>query len=113
MLTSCCVHVRWLSFLTGSGVCGGAGNGGAGGGGAGLVIQRGQFGEERYEKVEFQKTVREKFMNLRETDESEANVPWFVLDARKSIDELHAEIRSIAEAVVTQNEGAPVKKLWT
>eukprot|EP01033_Poteriospumella_lacustris_P014263 gene14263-10194_t len=77
------------------------------------AAQRGQFGEERYEKVEFQKAVREKFMNLRETDEAEANVPWFVLDARKSIDELHAEIRSIADAVVTQNEGAPVKKLWT
>lgn len=51
-------------------------------------------------------------MYLREKDEAEANVPWFVLDARKSIEELQEEIRSIAEAVVTQNEGAPVKKLW-
>ena len=65
---------------------------------------RGQFGEERYEKVEFQRAVREKFLYLREKDCVEADVPWFICDARKSAEELHAEIRSIADEIFTQNE---------
>lgn len=62
--------------------------------------------------MEFQKAVREKFMLLQRIDQEEANIPWFVLDARKSIDELHAEISSIADDIIARNDASPVKKLW-
>lgn len=74
--------------------------------------QRGQFGEERYEKVEFQKTVRDKFFTLQQKDEEQRSIPWYVLDARKSIDELHQEISTIADEIIAQNNALPIKKLW-
>jgi dTMP kinase len=76
------------------------------------AAQRGQFGEERYEKVEFQKTVRDKFFTLQQKDEEQRSIPWYVLDARKSIDELHQEISTIADEIIAQNNASPIKKLW-
>ncbi len=51
-------------------------------------------------------------MYLQERDQHEAVVPWFVLDARKSVEELHSEIASIADEVIARSEGTSVKKLW-
>lgn len=73
---------------------------------------RGQFGEERYEKVEFQKSVRESFMRLHAADITTASIPWHILDARKSIDELHAEIMTIAHSTITAAEKREIGKLW-
>lgn len=76
------------------------------------AVQRGQFGEERYERIDFQKAVRGKFMQLQAKDAEDGAIPWFVLDARKSIEDLHAEITAIANDVVLKSEGSPIKKLW-
>jgi thymidylate kinase len=46
-------------------------------------MQRGQYGEERYEKIDFQLKVREKFMALKAEDEAAGVIPWYTLDARK------------------------------
>jgi dTMP kinase len=74
------------------------------------ATQRGDFGNERYEEKNFQKSVRERFDSLQKADEK--LIPWFTLDARRTIDELHEEIKSIASDVMTNAKDAPIKKLW-
>lgn len=54
------------------------------------AAKRGNFGEERYEKIDFQLKVRDRFMSLMKEDEQ--RLPWYLLDARKSIEELQAEV---------------------
>lgn len=87
------------------------------------AAQRGQFGEERYEKIDFQIKVRQQFMNLKAEDESQLAtsttnsgtsncIPWHVLDARKSIDILKEEIRQIAEDTIKRVTHLPVQKMW-
>ena len=77
-----------------------------------LLYQRGAFGEERYEKIDFQIKVRNQFLQLKAEDEASANVPWHVLDARKTIEELQAEIKVIADRVITESKEKPITKLW-
>jgi len=74
---------------------------------------RGNYGEERYEKIDFQIKVREKFMTLKEEDESKGKLPWFVLDATKSIEELQVEIQNIAKKIQEENKDKEIKTLWT
>ncbi len=45
-------------------------------------IQRGQFGEERYEKEEFQRTVRSTFLSLMEEDKVCENLFIFSIFSR-------------------------------
>lgn len=78
----------------------------------GILSQRGQYGEERYEKIDFQLKVREKFMQLKSEDESEGNIPWHVLDARKSIEEIQAEIQAIADKTMETVGDKPIRRLW-
>ncbi|KAF9916378.1 hypothetical protein BX616_003929 [Lobosporangium transversale] len=47
--------------------------------------KRGGFGEERYEKREFQERVRDVFLQLRSKE-------WVMIDARKSVEAMHYEI---------------------
>lgn len=75
-----------------------------------IPFQRGAYGEERYEKVEFQRKVREQFMKLRA--ESENSVKWYVLDASKSKEELHSEILAIALKTIEAAQWSPLNKLW-
>lgn len=71
---------------------------------------RGQFGEERYEKIDFQMKVREQFMNLKAADDGKLS--WYTIDARNTIDEIHAEIKAIAEKTIENVGDKPVLKLW-
>jgi dTMP kinase len=77
--------------------------------------QRGNYGEERYEKTDFQMKVREKFMTLKDNDDNFYSNPtkWYVIDARKSINDIHQEIVKIAEEAVGQVEYKPIGLLWS
>lgn len=75
-------------------------------------LQRGNYGEERYERIDFQRQVKEKFLQLKAEDEAQKNVPWHVLDGRKSIEELQKEIQEIADKIVVEVAQQPIKKLW-
>jgi dTMP kinase len=75
--------------------------------------QRGNFGEERYERIDFQKKVREQFMQLKAEDESSGAVDWHVVDARQSIEDIQRQIAAIVEGVVASVGANPVKRLWT
>lgn len=54
-----------------------------------LLSRRG-FGEERYEKVEFQKKVRDNFLKLKGDN-------WVVIDATKPIDEVTNEVQKVVK----------------
>ena len=47
---------------------------------------RGEFGEERYEKIEFQKKVRENFLKLKGDN-------WVTIDASKPIEEVTSDVQ--------------------
>ena len=72
--------------------------------------KRGQYGEERYEKVEFQSKVRDQFMILKKQDDSK--IPWHVIDARKSIIEIQQEIADIVEKCQNAVKNTELRRLW-
>jgi len=77
------------------------------------AMERGAFGEERYEKEGFQRKVQTNFRALmaREAGESGAT-PWHVVDAAQSMDAVTAEIHSRALEAVEAAKHEPLRKLW-
>ncbi len=67
--------------------------------------QRAQYGQERYERTDFQQEVDRQFELL--MDES-----WHVLDASRDIDSLHAEVVKTTGNVIKNKSVLPVSKLW-
>mmetsp|Transcript_72988 Transcript_72988/g.142822 ORF Transcript_72988/g.142822 Transcript_72988/m.142822 type:complete len:246 (-) Transcript_72988:403-1140(-) len=100
------------------------------------AMLRGEFGAERYEKEEFQRTVAKNFKLLMAKDDgvptkndgqsadddagavvvprncSSSNTAWHVLDASLSIEELHTQIKAVALATADSVKNDPVGKLW-
>ncbi|KPP77373.1 thymidylate kinase-like [Scleropages formosus] len=72
------------------------------------AARRGKFGDERYERTDFQKTVLQRFEQLMK----DPSVNWQVIDAARSIDELHQEILRHSEAAIEQAANQPVAELW-
>ena len=74
--------------------------------------ERGNFGEERYEKEAFQRTVRQRFQQLMETDNS--NVPWKIIDAARTIEEVEIDVHKHTEETLTRISdcATPVGTLW-
>lgn len=56
------------------------------------AARRGGYGEERYEKAEFQKRVASNFDTL--------NNGWVVVDASRSIEEIHQQVKSAADELM-------------
>lgn len=78
------------------------------------AAKRGDFGQERYEKIDFQLKVREQFMALKaENDASgSSRVPWHVVDAAQSIETIRDIIRGIADKTVADVQDRPISRLW-
>jgi len=74
------------------------------------AAERGNYGEERYEKLEFQREVQTNFAKLRHSTNDAT--PWFVLDAKRVIDDLHNEIENIVKDVTENVKYKPIAKLW-
>jgi dTMP kinase len=67
---------------------------------------RGGYGEERYEKAEFQAAVLRQFAALR-------GPGWRVVDAAQSVEALHSELSAAAAGVVASAAaGEPLRRLW-
>ena len=78
-----------------------------------VAEKRGGFGGERYEKTEFQKRVRQQFSELQEEDESQKRIPWFIVDASQSIEDVQGNINEIvAKTLKLVNEGSCLKRMW-
>lgn len=73
---------------------------------------RGNYGEERYEKIDFQVKVREQFMLLKKQDEESERLPWHVVDASQSIETIRDIIRDIADQTIERVKATPIKRLW-
>ncbi|RKP24010.1 thymidylate kinase-domain-containing protein [Syncephalis pseudoplumigaleata] len=70
------------------------------------ATQRGAFGQERYERVDLQRRVREYFAQLREPD-------WLVLDATQSVETVHEAIAQHAVDVIAVCQHQPLREdLW-
>ncbi|GBG62345.1 hypothetical protein CBR_g30299 [Chara braunii] len=69
-----------------------------------IAAGRGQYGEERYERLSFQKLVAKQFENLMNDDGR-----WHVIDAQKGIDEIQRHIQELSLPVIERcHQGAPL-----
>ena len=71
------------------------------------AMGRGDFGNERYEKEEFQRTVRDTFFALKSDS-------WKIIDASRSIEEVETDVQKAAlDAIALAGEGKiEMKTLW-
>jgi len=72
--------------------------------------ERGQFGQERYEKEEMQNKVRENFLKLMTMDEG--LIPWHIIDASQTIDAIFAQIKHIALKILEDGQRKPIGLMW-
>jgi len=75
-----------------------------------LPNQRGQYGDERYERRDMQLKVREKFGRLMDDGGS----LWHVVDGTKSIEEVGARINAVVidKVKAVGKGGEPIRMLW-
>mmetsp|Transcript_26874 Transcript_26874/g.55007 ORF Transcript_26874/g.55007 Transcript_26874/m.55007 type:complete len:271 (-) Transcript_26874:99-911(-) len=75
--------------------------------------RRGGYGGERYERRDMQERVRRKFDELQEADKAEGRVPWYVIDAGRTVDEVQEDVARVAEdAVRAALSGRPLGLMW-
>ncbi|XP_014452400.3 thymidylate kinase [Alligator mississippiensis] len=72
------------------------------------AAKRGGFGNERYENSSFQEKVLQHFYNLMKDE----TLNWKAIDASKSIEDLHNEIKSVAEETMQKAQNKPIGELW-
>lgn len=80
------------------------------------AAQRGQYGEERYEKLDFQREIQKKFLELQEEDRSaaaEGGGEWMVVDATQSIEDIQAQVQARVAEVVSNVRDKPIGSLWS
>ena len=68
------------------------------------------YGDERYEKADFQTRVRQRFAELQASESS--TIPWHVVHAGQSMEKVEADIWKICEKVMETAATKPVGKLW-
>ncbi|AYP74174.1 thymidylate kinase [Fowlpox virus] len=69
---------------------------------------RENFGMERYETVSFQDEVKRCFYDLIKSNDS---VNWKVIDATKTIEDIHKEIKILVEDIINKINN-PIGSLW-
>lgn len=86
---------------------------------AAAAAKRGGYGEERYEKEEMQRKVREAFaeieaVTLNGSSQGGGTTKWRTLDAEKSLGEVFEEVKREVESVrdEVQREGRGIGGLW-
>ncbi|KAM7104834.1 thymidylate kinase [Molossus nigricans] len=72
------------------------------------AVGRGGFGLERYEDGPFQERVLHCFHQLME----DVTLNWKIVDASKSIEDVHQEIRALAEDTIQAAAKRTLGKLW-
>ncbi|CAO2812792.1 unnamed protein product [Amaranthus hypochondriacus] len=70
------------------------------------AAERGGYGDERYERLDFQKKVREKYQVLQDAS-------WKIVDACLPIEEVQKQLRELVlDCVRTCQCGKPLSRLW-
>ncbi|WCJ42918.1 Thymidylate kinase [Euphorbia peplus] len=68
--------------------------------------ERGGYGEERYERLEFQKKVGQCYQALRDSS-------WKVIDACQSMEDVQKQLQEISlDRVLACKNGRPLSRLW-
>nr|XP_058907788.1 thymidylate kinase isoform X3 [Kogia breviceps] len=70
---------------------------------------RGEFGRERYESSPFQQRALQRFQQLL----GDSSLPWKTVDASRSIEDVHREIRALSEGAIRAAAHRPLGQLWT
>ncbi|XP_016089628.1 thymidylate kinase-like [Sinocyclocheilus grahami] len=73
-----------------------------------MAANRGEYGIERYETSAFQRTVQQRFEELMQ----DSSVNWKVIDAARTIEEVHKDIKLLSEDIISLAENQPVGELW-
>jgi len=80
--------------------------------------ERGGYGEERYEKEEFQQKVRDKFLELERLEgeeskkEEDERIEWVFVNAARDQETIHHEIVDLATTAIQNKKSSTIKKLW-
>lgn len=70
-----------------------------------VAKERAVYGEERYEKIAFQKKVERQYEELKEKE-------WLTVDASKDIESIHKEILTETLQVIERCREQPIAELW-
>lgn len=73
-----------------------------------MAANRGEYGIERYETSAFQRTVQKRFEELMQ----DASVNWKVIDAARTIEEVHKDIKVLSEDIIRLAQNQPIGELW-
>ena len=78
------------------------------------MIHYSSYGGERYEKRDLQMRVRKRFAELQALDERQGRIPWHVVDASQSIDDVTKELVTIVNETVEKvgQETSPLRRMW-
>ncbi|XP_049374716.1 thymidylate kinase isoform X2 [Solanum verrucosum] len=70
------------------------------------AAERGGYGDERYEQLEFQKKVAGSYLSLCDSS-------WKVIDATLSIEDVEKKLReTVLDCMMTCHKGKPLSQLW-
>jgi dTMP kinase len=69
------------------------------------AMKRGEFGQERYEKKEFQEMVRELYLKMVEDN-------WRIVDATQSQEALEEQLLAMVKEVQEKVASEPIQELW-
>ncbi|TMW97972.1 hypothetical protein EJD97_004723 [Solanum chilense] len=70
------------------------------------AAERGGYGDERYEQLEFQKKVAGSYLCLRDSS-------WKFIDATLSIEDVEKKLREVVlDCMITCHKGKPLSQLW-
>uniref|UniRef100_A0A4W2DBJ7 Thymidylate kinase n=1 Tax=Bos indicus x Bos taurus TaxID=30522 RepID=A0A4W2DBJ7_BOBOX len=69
---------------------------------------RGEFGRERYESGPFQQRALQRFQQLL----ADPSLPWKMVNASRSIEDVHREIRALSEDAIRAAAHTPLGQLW-
>jgi hypothetical protein len=65
-----------------------------------ILLYYSRYGGERYETRDLQARVRQRFAQLQAKDEQEGQVPWHVVNAARSMEEVEQEIQQIVARTI-------------
>jgi dTMP kinase len=71
-----------------------------------IASQRGDYGQERYENVDFQEKVKDVFWKLKEDSY------WHVIEASRPIEVVHQDCHKIVLETIQRKELQPIDVLW-
>ncbi|XP_060775753.1 thymidylate kinase [Neoarius graeffei] len=73
-----------------------------------VAAERGEFGMERYETGTFQSIVQQRFEQLMK----DPSINWKVIDAARSIEAVHSDLKVLCENTINASENLPIGELW-